>query len=491
MRGGRVKPVPAPVGGWNASSSYDGMKPTDAITLDNWFPTTDSVVTRGGYTQHATSLSDDVETLIEFAPITGTNKLIAASGAVVYDATSASPSTLASSFTSAQWQSMQKNGLLIMVNGADAPQSYDGSTFTAATISGSGLTVTNLIDCCVFFNRGWYVEKDTLNAWYSAADAVAGALTKFPLANIVSAGGFLKSIYTWSRDDGDGADDLIVFLISTGETLVYQGDPGGTFAIVGRWFLPKPLSIRCGINYQSDLWLITEGGIVSLSDVVRFGTDKAVDKSINYKIKDAFRSVGKLYGARFGWEAVYYPAQEMVIFNVPSGTGYVQYVVNVITGAWCSFSGMSAFCWSVFNNDLYFGGSTIVYKADDGNDDDGSNIECNAIQAFVYLSQAQKTQVTMVQPSVKLNGLLNDNISVGSDFEVGAVPSSPIVTQTPSAAWGSPWGTAWSSEGAIEDRFVAVGNWGYNHSIRFLLSTDATQTRWYSTRWVFKSGGLV
>lgn len=491
MRGGRVKPVPAPVGGWNASSSYDGMNPTDAIKLDNWFPTTDSVVTRGGYTQHATTLSSTVETLIDFAPSTGTNKLIAASGAVVYDATSATPSTLASSFTSAQWQSMQKNGLLIMVNGADAPQSYDGTTFGAATISGSGLTVTNLIDCCVFFNRGWYVEKDTLNAWYSASDAVAGSLTKFPLNNIVSRGGYLKAIYTWSRDDGDGADDLIVFIISTGETLVYQGDPGSTFTIAGRWFIPEPLSIRCGINYQSDLWLMTRGGIVSLSDVVRFGTDKAVDKSINYKIKDAFRQQADIYGARFGWEAVYYPTQEMVIFNVPSGTTHVQYVVNVITGAWCSFSGMAANCWAVFNGGLYFGGSTIVYQADDGNNDDGSNILCDAIQAFFYPSQGQKSQVTMVQPSVKLNGQLQDNITVGSDFAVGDVPNDPIVTQTPSAAWGSPWGTPWSSEGSVEDRFIAVSNWGYNHSIRFQLSTDATKTRWYSTRWVFKAGGLV
>jgi len=44
-----VASLPAPVGGWNARDSLANMDETDAVTLENYFPTVSSVVLRGGY----------------------------------------------------------------------------------------------------------------------------------------------------------------------------------------------------------------------------------------------------------------------------------------------------------------------------------------------------------------------------------------------------------------------------------------------------------
>lgn len=486
-----VKPIKAPVGGWNASDALDGMKEEDAIKLENWYPTTDGVETRKGHEVHLSGLSDKVETLVEYHGTDGTRRLIAASGAIVYNATSAATS-IGTGFSSAQWQTVQKDGVMLMVNGADAPQSYDGSTLGAATISGSGLTVANLIDCTSYFSRNWFVEKDTANAWYTALNAPAGALTKFPLEDVTKMGGYLMKVDTWSRDSGDGPDDYIVFIMSTGEILVYGGDPSTTFSIVGRFYAPEPLSRRCTLKFGANLWIMTRGGVVSLEAIMALG-NQAVDKAITTKIKEAFRSKADAFGVQFGWMAHYYPKREMVLFNVPTGTNlYQQYVVNTLTGAWCSFKGMNSFSWSNYNGDLYFGGDTYIYKADTGNDDNGSDIVFDAITAFTYLGNyGQKKQITMVQPSLRLDGNLQNNITIGTDFEIPAEPSDIEVTQSGGTPWGSPWGSPWSGQPVIEDNFIGVSGYGYNVAIRLKISTSEQQTKWYSTRWAFKPGGLI
>lgn len=491
MGAAQVKPVRAPVRGWNASGALDGMKEDFAVKMDDWFPSTDGVVTRLGYTEHASGLADKVETLVEFTSPTAT-QLIACSGGSIYNASTASPASLGSGFSLDQWQTINKNGTTVFVNGTDAVQHYDGTTLSALTISGSGLTTTDLIDCTVYSTRAWYVEKDSSSVWYSAVDVTGGVLTEFPVGNLGISGGHLMAVDTWTRDGGDGADDLLVMIMSTGEIFVYQGDPSSTFSLIGKFTAPAPLSVRCTLRFGANLWIITRGGVVSLQAIMALG-DQAVDKAITTNVKEAFRVQADTFGAQFGWQAQYYPKKEMVLFNVPIGSDtYNQYVVNTLTGAWCKFTNHNAFAWATYNGDLYFGGDTFIYKADNGYNDDGDDIEADCITAFNYLgSMAQKKQVTMVQPSLKLDGNLADNITIGSDFKTPDVPSDINIAQVSGTAWNSAWNSPWGGELEIEDNFIAVSGWGYNFALRFKTSTGAQQTSWYSTRWAFKVGGLV
>ena len=81
-----VVSLPAPVGGWNARDSLANMAPTDAVTLENYFPSVSNVNLRGGYERYATGLPDDVETLMTYSGAT-TDKLFAISDGEVYDVT--------------------------------------------------------------------------------------------------------------------------------------------------------------------------------------------------------------------------------------------------------------------------------------------------------------------------------------------------------------------------------------------------------------------
>ena len=58
---------PPPVGGWNARDAYSAMGPEDAVILQNWFPGTSAVVTRGGTTSHATGIPGVGKTLATYS----------------------------------------------------------------------------------------------------------------------------------------------------------------------------------------------------------------------------------------------------------------------------------------------------------------------------------------------------------------------------------------------------------------------------------------
>src|ERR1700761_6824430 len=83
--------LPAPVGGWNARDPIAAMRQTDAIYLDNWWPTPSSVQVRLGSTVvnsvPSTSSFNQVQTLLPYANPDGTNKLFAATDGGIFDVT--------------------------------------------------------------------------------------------------------------------------------------------------------------------------------------------------------------------------------------------------------------------------------------------------------------------------------------------------------------------------------------------------------------------
>ena len=215
---GQGKAIPAPIGGWNAKDDWDGMKETEAIELINWFPSTDSVDSRLGYRVHSTGLTGKVESLMEYEA-QDTNQLLSAASGVVYNSTTGTSLALKGGFINSRWQHVNFDAKLGMVNGDDLPQEWDGLALTDMTISGAGLDVRNLIDCEVYNNRVYYVEKNRQDVWYTPIDSLGGVLTKFPLSRVGQFGGNLIAIGTWTRDSGDGADDWIAFIMSSGEII--------------------------------------------------------------------------------------------------------------------------------------------------------------------------------------------------------------------------------------------------------------------------------
>jgi hypothetical protein len=493
-----VRTLPAPVGGWNARDSQDQMDEKDAIQLDNWFPGFGKVSVRKGFTSYATGVgAAAVETLAVFEGV-ASSKLIAASASALYNASSAgAAASLATGFTSGRWQTAMMNGVLGLVNGQDAPQIYDGATVGAMTVSGP--TVANLIGINIFKSRSYFWTDNSASFWYSATSALGGSLTEFAIGEVFPEGGKIVAMVTWTRDGGAGMDDLAVFLMSAGYAIVYQGDDPGTadsWAMVGVFKTGSPLGVRAITKIGGDALIATRDGYALLSKLLP-GGQGAPGITISDKIVNAVLDQARLTGTSFGWQALFYPAERMVIVNYPGqSTGvYQQHVVNAATGAWCRFKGMNGRAWAVFGGQLYFGGAGgVVYKALFGSNDNGADIQVEARQAYTYLgNRGLRKRLAMVRPVMEGSGTIPLDLNVDVDFgkRTSAAATVNFGSEANETPWGSPWGSPWSSGNQARSRWISRSALGYAFGLRMRASVANQSVAWNATGLAFQSAGIV
>jgi len=140
--------VPSPIGGWNARDSVAEMNPLDAVVLENFYPTPSEIQLRKGYTQYATGITGQVDTLMQYSG-GSTSKLFAAAGSVIYDVSSAGAAvSVVTGQGSDRLQyvnaSTAGGNFLVAVNGADAPLIYDGTNWIKYATISTAQTISNL-----------------------------------------------------------------------------------------------------------------------------------------------------------------------------------------------------------------------------------------------------------------------------------------------------------------------------------------------------------
>lgn len=488
--------VPAPVGGLNARDSLDAMKETDAIQMDNWYPAPSYCEVRRGHSEHATGLTDPVETLMSWRGLSSA-KLFAAADDSIFDVTGggAVGAAAVTSLTNARWQhvlySTSAATYLYIVNGADAPRHYNGSAWASPSLTGSGLTVANLIHVHAFKRRLFFVEKGTLNAWYLPVDSIAGTLTKIDLGPHCLRGGYLMAMGTLTLDGGDGVDDLAVFVTSQGEVLIFSGtDPSSanSWQISGRYEIGVPIGRRCLLKWGGDLIILTVDGFQLMSRYIISNRDDR-SASLSDKIEHAVGEVARTYQSNFGWQAIHYPKGSWLLFNVPqstSGSDAFQYVMNPTTGAWCRFTGMDANCWEIHEDSLYFGGDTAVYKADDGLSDNGDNIQTVVRPAFSYFgARGARKKFNMVRPVLATDGAVNVAVRVNVDFE----DKDPTTTSSFTPSDGGTWDVAlwdvtpWATTETISKRWLTTFGLGDNATLKMVADLKNGTLKWLSTDW--------
>lgn len=452
--------APAPTGGLNTSANIANMRETDALVLDNFFPNPTSIDLRSGRAAWSTGYATWVETLMGYSNASG-EQLFAISGTSVFNATTqgAIGSAVVTALTNARWESTNfatsGGQYLYAGNGVDKPLLYDGTTWTkvdaASTPAITGVTTTKLRSPAVWKSRLWWVEENSMNAWYLPTSSIGGAAAKFDLGPIFRLGGKLHVIMTAGLTDGSTFDDYICFMSTEGEIAVYRGtDPAtfGLFVLQGVYPVGKPIGRRCFFRSGADTIIITTDGVVSLSKLISIGRVNN-QESISYKIQLALNNDLLIYGANFGWEGIYHPAGNKIIVNVPltENSSQTQFVMNTLNGSWCTFgrynSAWNAATFCVLGNNLYYGGSNAVYLADTGQSDAGMNIFGTLKTSFNYFKTDRQKFVTMVRPIIITDGDVSPSLYINVDFNNQSAPSSPTFGGTSGSPWNtSPWNTS-------------------------------------------------
>lgn len=488
-----TKTLPAPTGGWDAREALADMPEDRAVILDNWFPSTDKVIPRRGYAEHATGMSGSVFSVIPYVNGSATSSLFAANGGNIYDVSAAGAvgAAVVTGLSNDKFQYTQITTVggtfLLICNGDDTPQTYDGSSWANTTITGP--TVANLIWCTTHQRRIWVGEKNSLKAYYLAVNSIGGAASSFDLGGIAKKGGYLMGMASWSRDAGDGTDDVAIFMTSEGEAIVYQGDDPattGSWILIGVFAIGKPIGRRFWAKAGADVVLVTQDGFVFASSILSIDRSQAERIALSQQINKAANDAVQNYGSQYGWEAFIYPLGQMLMFNIPiGGSQSYQFVFNTITKAPCRFTGIPALCWALYNDNPYFGTyDGRVMRFDNVNADDGTNIEYDALQAFSYFgSPGTKKYFKLAQPTFESGGSPNAAIELYTDFQIAQPTAVPSAQTVSAARWGiSHWGIGtWGSDGQIYRAWRGIRGYGFAAALRIRISSNSTRPAWIST----------
>lgn len=504
---------PAPIRGWVLNENLANPSPGGALILDNWICTTTGIKLRGGCDPHIT-LPAAVESLFGYRNSVG-EKMFGATGTAIYDVSTESgstPSAAVSGQTEGYYSTEQfgttGGEFLYAVNGADDAQLYDGTSWQSVDTLSTPIAITGK-DTSTFSqvwsygSRLFFIEKDSLSAWYLPVDSVGGMVTEFPMAGLFKLGGTLMFGAAWSLDAGDGLDDKCVFVSSEGEVVVYEGTNPGSAADwrkVGTYLITKPLGRNAVMQAGGDLLIATEIGLVPISQAVRRDVAALEVGAVSYPISPHWQSQVNALGSS-EWEIIKWASENIMIVSQPTDPDSTCLMANLQTGAWSRVTGWDTRCIAHFDGSGFFGSANgKIYRMQDGGSDDGLPYTCAylgqheslgrpGVEKFVGQANAVFQAATSIAPYV--------SAQVNYSKELGAAPNSAPDGETPSA-----WDTAlWDSaiwDGGLSRQtssaWSAVGRTGYALAPEVQLtigSTTAPDVELVEVNVTYQAGAMV
>lgn len=523
----KVETVPAPVQGINARDSLAAMPPTSAVSLINWIPQRYGVRGRKGYSEWATGLGAQVNTVMSFfspgdtipttsnfqtAPTTLPGKVFAATDANIYEITTAGAVGAAaqalSGTTNAGYLSNESfansaGGWLLCCSEIDGYFTYNGAAWVKVTL-GAGATQVSVSDptkfCAVAIwkRRAWFVIKSTAKVAYLPVDSVYGAAAELDLGPLLRHGGAIAWISTWTIDAGTGIDDMLVICSENGDVVIYKGtDPSSasTFALVGVFYCGEVPKGRNGfITLGGDLLIISNLGIIPVSYITRGGANVlgVATGNITADISQLFSADIAVSFNKFGWHLEPAPREDLLIAVVPQTptTVNLQYVMNTSSNHWCQFNGMPMTCLkSVANWPLFGAANGTVYIAFVSyldnvllNGTGGVAIPGSIQTAFNYFQKegeiSQNKHFLMVQPTFLSPTPPGVTIQVNVDFNNALPVATPVPGTISGSAWDTAaWGTAvWGGAMVAYKKWTSVVGYGRagQASIRTVVNDDTT-----------------
>lgn len=501
----RTKILPAPVGGWNTRDPLDNMPANDAILLDNWFPREADVALREGYAEHVDG-GEGASVVGLCAHESGTtSRLIAFSNGKALNVTSDPPSTLATGLNAAaEVFSFNFKGRSFHLNGVNAIQSYDSTTFASAALGKDGTETQTFSSAAQTFgmgykNRLYFGGDGNLGFWYGTVNGVTGnMLFYFPLDGVLQKGGSLVAMGALTDDTGSGRADLACFLSSKGQIAIYDGsNPGdaAAWSLVGVYDIGEPLNRFGVVKFGADLIFITRDGYIPLTSILTGGADKSRRYALSDKISSQAIDVVTRYKANAGWRVVVVPRKSMLMVNIPrSSTAFDQHVMNTVTRSWCRFRSMPITSTAIWGGDLYFGSSDgVVYKYGDVTEDPTQGITGDAKTAWNYFDTPGRTkQFTQAQPVFASNASPLIQIGFGVDF-ADHVESGSIMASAAAGVgvWDEGiWDVAiWAGVEQTIRKWIGLVGLGYAGSFRVRAAESDATLAWKSTRVIFQPGG--
>ena len=402
-------------------------------------------------------------------------------------------------YASAQMSNAGGDWMIVVNDAGDPPLRYNGtdwevlingyvppagkpSTIDVDLVAYPGATVdggANLVYVCKYRGRLFFIEKNSMNAWYLPLNAVGGNLNMIPLSGAATKGGKLLFCAAWSIDAGDGIDDKLVFCTDLGELLIFTGsDPSvaANWRQEGRYEMSPPLGMNAHILVGGDLLIATVDGIIPTSGAITKDRAELELAAITRAIKPMWREEATAK-RRYPWTMCKWDEYGGMFVTWPGGAPGKQLcaVVNQATTAWARFTGWDAMCFAKINGSMYFGTQTgQIMQADQTGKDNGAPYVATIVGGWEMFNATSQT-VTWRQARASFFARPNEpyipQLSATTDYVV-TIPQPPPIGNDPGpldlwdeGLWDfAKWDASAPVSRAQNTGWVSIGMTGYSHA---------------------------
>jgi len=507
----RVVMRPPPVRGLNTVDPLALMQPTDAIEMDNLISSDSGLALRGGWydyginvgggTTHAVRsiFSFDDATASSLATPLSQSELFAATDTGIFLAEGGgdmgavaaeialSGNQYAGYFSCTQFAAAGAN-FLIAVSETDGGFLYDGVTWKKMVGTGTagpgvitGIDPSNFAQVVSFKRRLGFVEKNSGKSWWLPPLSVGGAASLFDFGPMFMHGGALLAMINWTQDAGEGTDDYLVALSTSGDVAIFKGnDPTSAtdWTCAGTWYIgTPPVGRRCFTTSGGNIYIVTEFGIIPIAQVVQGGLDNVLMAGTDQtkqlrKLQEQLSRDFKFTSTAAGWELLSIPNQALLHLARPaqSVTEHIQYVFHMHTLAWSRMLDIPAETFYYRLGEIYGGTSDgRILRLYDGSTDrmqiDGTGaqeVRARLTPAFDYFdSPPANKRALMLRCNFQAAQRPAYSVQMNADLFIGSNPSWPVSLTAGGSLWdASYWDTAvWGG---------GIGSWADWRSVRAL-----------------------
>ena len=139
----------------------------------------------------------------------------------------------------------------------------------------------------------------------------------------------------------------------------------------------------------------------------------------------------------------------------------------------------------------FMGCSGAVIQAYTGNNDNGAQINGEALASFQYHGGMNLKRYTMMRPVYSVeNNTVGLVLGLNLDFNQTAPTGTPTVSTSTAGIWGTGvWGTfTWGGGYQINTKWQSVGGVGYCAAAHIKVSSKSSGVKWQSVDYVFEQG---
>lgn len=315
----------------------------------------------------------------------------------------------------------------------------------------TGIPTSSLNYVWVYKQRLWFVEKESLNAWYLPVDQIAGVAVEFPLGPVFGRGGSLLFGQTWSLDSGaeGGLSEQNTFASTEGEVAAYQGsDPAdaNSWGKVGVYRIGRPLGAKAFARAGGDLIISTDIGSIPLSQAIQRDVAALSPAALSYPIETAWNQRVEERRSQ-PWHCEIWPTKQMMVVALPtvSSSRPEMLVANARTGAWALYTGWGGTCLEVFSERMFFGSTDgKVFEAEVTGADDDVPYTATVVPLFSDMGSPASLKMSTLARAVMLSPYpVNAQLSLQVDFAIGLPPPPDAASGSSGSVWGSGvWGTS-------------------------------------------------